>query len=153
MGLGINLHQLVNPIISQYNPNVSATLYRSTGQANVKGELKATYAEGVPVECQIQSEGTETLAHANLVGMEEVSRRCYLFSKASAADRVASIVRPISRNGDFLLMSPGEEWYSGQWFLVTAVIEDFSRAGGTGWINVRITLQVTPPDPTISPAP
>ncbi len=147
--MAMNLHALVNPIIQALHPNISATLYRSTGQTNVRGEIKATYSEGVPVECQVQSEGTETLAHANLVGMEEVSRRCYLFSKASAADRVASIVRPISRNGDFLLMAPGEEWYSGQWFLVTAVIEDFSKAGGTGWMNVRITLQVIPPDLSI----
>ncbi len=141
-----NLHSIVNPIIQTLHPNVSAALYRSTGQTNVKGEIKATYAEGVPVECQIQSESAETLAHANLVGSEEVSRRFYLFSSQTNTDRVASIVRPIARNGDFIHIGDTGGWYANSWWLCTAIVEDFTRAGSLGWSCVRCTLQVTPPD-------
>lgn len=142
---GINLHAVVNPIITTLHPNHAATLYRSTGQSNVKGVIKATYAEGEAISVQIQSESAETLAHANYVGQEEVSRRIYLFSTPGMADRVASIVRPIARNGDFLQIDASDPWYSGQWYLIHAIIEDFTVAG-SGWSNVRATLQVKGPD-------
>lgn len=142
---GINLHAIVNPVIATLHPNHSATLYRSTGQKNVKGVMQATYAEGESISCQIQSESAETLAHVNMVGQEEVSRRIYLFSTPGMSDRVASIVRPIARNGDFLQIDTADPWYGGQWYLVHAIIEDFTVAG-SGWSNVRATLQVKGPD-------
>lgn len=141
-----NLHSIVNPIIQTLHPNVSATLYRSTGQANVKGEIIATYGPGESIEVQAQTESAETLAHANLVNQEEVSRRFYLFSSQTNTDRVASIVRPIARNGDFIHIGDTGGWYANSWWLCNAIVEDFTRAGNVGWSCVRCTLQVIPPN-------
>lgn len=138
-----NLHAIVNPIISILHPNSRITLYRSIGQVTTNGETKATYAAGISLEAQIQSESTEALNHANMVNLEEITRRVYLPSQAGASDRVSGIVRPVSRNGDLFQVDAGDAWYPGQWFLILGPIEDFSHAG---WQCFRATMQVTPPD-------
>lgn len=138
MSFGINLHALVRPAINALHPNAKGTLYRSTGQVTLSGGMiKATYAEGIAVTVQVQSEGPTTLFHADKVGQEETSRKMYLFSDAEPKNRVAGIVRELARNGDMLQLEDGA------WWLVTAVIEDFIRSG---WCSVRATLQVNPPD-------
>jgi hypothetical protein len=134
----INLHAIVRKPISAAHPEVPAVLYRSTGQTvGPDGEIKAAYAAGIPVSVQMQSESPTVLAHVDRVGQEEVSRKFYLFSEADPAKRVAGIVRPLSRNGDMLFLEDGA------WWLIDAVIEDFSRSG---WVSVRATLQVREPD-------
>lgn len=143
MALGINLHGIVNPIISTLHPNVSATLYRSTGQRNIKGKIVQTYAEGEGIQAQIQSEGPTVLNHANKVGQEEVTRKLYLFSDDSMAGRVAGVVRAEARNGDMINIDSDESWYAGTWWLVLGPVEDFSRAG---WQSVRATMQTIEPD-------
>jgi hypothetical protein len=143
MAFGINLHAVVNPIISRLHPNARATLYRSTGQVNVKGVIGQSYAKGEAIEVQIQSEGPTTLNHINRVGQEEVTRKLYLFSPPDMAGRVAGLVRPETRNGDMIQISETEEWYAGQWFLVLGPIEDFTKAG---WECVRAAMQVKAPD-------
>ncbi|MDL2315507.1 hypothetical protein LJC59_00290 [Desulfovibrio sp. OttesenSCG-928-A18] len=86
---------------------------------------------------QIQSEGATALYHADRVGMEEITRKLYLFSASGLRERVAGIVRPMSRGGDMLQLEDGT------WWLVDAVIEDFTRSG---WASVRATLQVRAAD-------
>ncbi|MDR2947121.1 MAG: hypothetical protein LBV79_10295 [Candidatus Adiutrix sp.] len=139
----LNLHSIVNPLISRLHPNVAATLYRSTGQKNVKGTISQTYAVGEAITVQAQSEGPTTLNMVNKVGQEEVTRKLYLFSDDSMTGRVAGIVRPETRNGDFIQIGPDERWYAGTWWLVLGPVEDFSRAG---WQCVRATMQVKGPD-------
>ena len=137
MTLGINLHGIVNPIIAMLHPNIPATLYRSTGQKNVRGTVKPTYAEGELIQVQVQSEGPTTLAHVNKVGQEEVTRKMYLFSDHGLTSRVAGIVRPETRGGDMLRLDDET------WWLVLGPVEDFTRAG---WECVRATMQVKGPD-------
>lgn len=155
----LNLHAIVTPAIRSLHPEVTATLYRSTGQTTgAGGGVKSVYAPGVDVSAQMQPEGGSALFHSGRVGMEEVSRTLYLFSPPEPAVRVAGIVRPLSRNGDMLQLKeggllgdaggeapPAKE--SETWWLVEAVLEDFSRSG---WVSVRATLQVNPPDFTYS---
>lgn len=135
---GINLHNTVRQAVNALHPDIDATLYRSTGQVVDKGgSVKSVYAEGVSVKVQMQSEGPTTLDHTDRVGMEEVSRKLYLFSNPALDERVAGIVRPLSRNGDMLGLDDGT------WWLVDNIIEDFTRSG---WASVRASLQVIPPD-------
>ncbi len=143
---GINLHTIANAAISVLHPNCKVTLYKSTGQKNVRGEIKATYAPGISLEAQIQPEGAQTLYHANMVGQEEVTRRVYLHSPAGASDRVAGIVRPVSRNGDFFQVDESDPWYPGQWFLILGPSEDYTKAG---WECMRATMQTIPPEITV----
>jgi hypothetical protein len=135
---GLNLHALTRGAISALHPDTPATLYRSTGQVTEEdGGVKSVYAPGMAINAQVQSEGPTVLAHADRVGMENVSRKLYLFTAPGLADKVAGIVRPLARGGDMLRLEDGS------WWLVDAVIEDFSRSG---WGCVRATLQVNPPD-------
>ncbi len=138
----MNLHAIVNPVIAQLHPNVGGTLYRSTGQVNVMGDIKQTYAPGESIQIQFQSEGPTVLNHVNKIGQEEVTRKLYLFSSDTMANRVAGIVRPETRNGDMIQIDAGAGWYAGTWWLVLGPVEDFSHAG---WQCVRATMQVIPP--------
>ena len=148
---GLNLHALVRPVINALHPEVTATLYRSMGQkTGADGMIRSAYAPGVTVNAQMQSEGASALYHTDHVGMEEVVRKFYLFSPPELDLRVAGIVRPLSRGGDvFELEAPlGAGPTLTTWWLVDAVLEDFTRTGGgrqPGWVSVRATLQVTPP--------
>ncbi|MDR1921101.1 MAG: hypothetical protein LBS31_05070 [Candidatus Adiutrix sp.] len=136
----MNLHAIANGLISAVHPNETVTLYRATGQMNVRGEIKAVYAAGEAVKAQIQSEGDDALAHsdavASRVGQNETNRRFYLLA-ANQADKPAGLVRPLARSGD-LLQRQDETWW-----LITALTEDFSAAG---WVAVRATLQVKAPE-------
>jgi len=175
MTLGLNLHSLVRGAINSVHPEVKATLYRAAGQVNGPGgEIKPIYAPGEAITVQVQSEGPSVLAQVDRVGQEEVSRKFYLFSEPGPSRRVAGIVRPLSRGGDMILLGPeapdpqvadqssGSATEPGAdttpagpgpgvtpgWWLVEAVIEDFSLSG---WASVRATLQVKAPDFSYSP--
>lgn len=134
---GLNLHGLVRGAVAAAHPDETATLYRSTGQKNVKGRIRAVYAEGESIGIQIQSEKDEALYHADCTGRNAVIRKAWLFSADSSATRPAGIVRPLARTGDMLQRADGA------WWLVVAPLEDFSSVG---WVCVRIVLQVRPPD-------
>ena len=138
MSLGINLHGVVRSAITALHPDITATLYQSTGQTTgPNGSVKSIYAPGVPIKAQMQSEGATTLYHADRVGMEEVNRKFYLFSTPELDKRIAGIVRPLSRGGDVFQLEDQT------WWLVDAILEDFTHAG---WASVRATLQVIAPD-------
>ena len=143
----INLHGMVRGAINSLHPEAGATLYQSVGQAaDAGGQAKSVYAPGVAVAVQMQSESPTALFHADRVGMEEVSRKFYLFSAQEPERRVAGIFRPLSRGGDMFQLDDGPPG-QGTWWLVDAVIEDFTRSG---WVCVRATMQVRPPDFTYS---
>ena len=139
MAQGINLHNIANSVISGIHPNRDeATLYQSIGQTySPSGEVKAVYAEGVTVYAQFQSESPTTLFHADKVGQENISRKVYINSPPDFAHRIASLARPLSRNGDFIKLKDDTYW------LIDSVIEDFSLSG---WVCVRATLQTVAPD-------
>ncbi len=149
MAAGINLHQIVRSAITTLHPDVAATLYQSTGQAaTTGGQIKATYAPGRPIIVQAQSINPSELYHVDKVGQESASRKFWLNSPSSAAEITTGIVRPLGRNGDLFQIDAGAEWFAGLWWLVDALIEDFSLSG---WVSVNATLQVNPPDLSLVP--
>ena len=134
----MNLHGIVRQAVNNLHPEVSASLYQAAGQETGDGgKIGAKYAQGIRITAQMQSEGPTALYQADRVGMEEVNRKFYLYSGSAINERVAGIVRPLSRGGDILRLEDGT------WWLVNAVIEDFTRSG---WVCIRATMQVNPPD-------
>ena len=132
----MNLHAVVRPVIPVVHPDESVTWYRSTGQqASGYGLVTRSYAEGVPLVAQVQSDGDAALYYANRAGENSIVRKFYLMADASTPP--ASIVRPEARSGDFLRRRDGRFWY------VDAVTEDFSA--NANWVCVRGVLQDTIP--------
>lgn len=140
--MALNLHAVVNNAIGRIHPHIQATLYQSLGQENRKGVIIPKYAKGIAIEAQMQSESASTLFHTNRIGQEEETRKLYLYSDASMQTKVAGIVRPLSRNGDIIYIPDTNGSFDNTWWLVIAVIEDFTRSG---WASVRATLQVKAP--------
>ncbi len=132
----MNLHAIVRSVIPAVHPDESVTWYRSTGQQESGyGLVTRSYAAGVQLVAQVQSEGDAGLYYANRAGENSIIRKFYLM--ADPATPPASIVRPESRSGDFLRRRDGRFWY------VDAVLEDFSA--NAGWCCVRATIQETIP--------
>lgn len=138
MAASVNLHRLARPAVNAVHPEVTATLFRSVGRITLPdGRAKSRYAPGEAVTVQMQSEGATALYHAGRVGMEESSRKFYLFSLPGLERRVSGLVRPLARGGDMF------ELAGNSWWLVEAVLEDFTSSG---WVCLRAVLQVIPPD-------
>jgi hypothetical protein len=134
----MNLHGIVRGAVSALHPDISATLYRSTGRITIDdGSVQSVHAPGVPITAQKQSAEPETLFHRDMVSDTEITDKFYLFADHDPAKKVSGIYRPLSRGGDMLQLEDGT------WWLVNEVLEDFSLSG---WVSVLATLQVIPPD-------
>lgn len=134
---GLNLHKVVRGAITAVHPDITVELLRSLGQEiDDSGFSRPQYAPLASVKAQVQSEGDVALFHSDHVGMNSVVRKIYLFAPSDMALQAASIVRPLSRTGDYIRM-PDKTWW-----LVIAVVENFS---GVNWVCVRAQLQVEPP--------
>lgn len=135
--MSVNLHAIVRGPINFLHADIEGTLYQSVGQSvRGDGSILPAYAEGRSVMIQKQSEKSIDLIHQALLGTVEDTRRFYLFSKDAPMDKVYGEYRPLARGGDMFLVE-------GAWWLVTSVLEDFTRAG---WVNVRATVQIVPPN-------
>ena len=132
----MNLHAIVRSAIPIVHPDEAVTWYRSTGQtATDWGQVVRSYADGVQLVAQVQSEGDAALYYANRAGENSIVRKFYLMADPATAP--ASLVRPEARGGDFLRRRDGRFWY------VDAVEEDFSA--NASWACVRGVLQDTIP--------
>ena len=104
---------------------------------NEDGKPVPTFERLSDVRAQIQSENDAALFHADMAGANTITRKIYLYSPKGAALQPASLFRPLSRSGDYIVQEDGTVW------MVNAVIENFA---GVGWVSVRATLQVKPPE-------
>ena len=139
----INLHGLVRSAITALHPDEVVILRQSVGQTNARGRITPRYGPARTVSAQIQSLGQNELAHAEQVSATRIDRKAYLHAPNPALPP-QGIVRPFARNGD-MLQRP-----DGTWWLITAMIEDFTASG---WVCVGITQQVRGPDLSSSPEP
>ncbi|WP_297848788.1 hypothetical protein [uncultured Desulfovibrio sp.] len=138
----INLHAAVRSAITGLHPDEAVALRQSVGQQNVRGRITPVYAPEQTVQAQIQSLGQNDLAQAEQTSNTRVDRKAYLYAPNPALPP-QGIVRPLARNGDMLRRADGT------WWLVTAMIEDFTASG---WVCVGITQQVDGPDLSASDA-
>lgn len=132
---GINLHAVVRNAINTINPDEIITLYRAAGQVNIDGLVTAKYEPGVEMAAQWQPNDEKALTHTEKLSTTRDSEQIFLYSDAE--NPVVGLSRlPIARSGD--MIQRGKQWY-----LVTSILEDWSRVS---WINVEVTLQTKPPD-------
>lgn len=132
----VNLHAVVRTAITALHPDETVILRQSVGQTNVRGRITPVYGPAQTVQAQIQSLGPNDLAQTEQTSTTRVDRKAYLYAP-DASLPPQGIVRPLSRNGDMLQRADGT------WWLVTAMIEDFTASG---WVCVGITQQVDGPD-------
>lgn len=128
----MNLHAMVRGAIPALHPDESVTLRQSVGQKNVRGRIVPVYAPGQTVAAQIQSLGSDDLQHTEAVNLTQRDRKAYLYAP-DAAMPPTGIVRPLARNGDMMQRADGS------WWLVTAMLEDFTASG---WVCVGIVQQL-----------
>lgn len=132
----MNLHGIVRKAITGVHPDESALLYRSKGETNIKGKVKAQYEEPETVRGNFQAVNSLALQQLERVSVTGCTVQAYFYSETS--HRIAGISRiPITRTGDYVKRSDGT------WWLVNAVIEDWSA---DGWIKVGLARQVTAPE-------
>lgn len=130
----INLHQVVRGAITALHPDESVSLVQSVGQANIAGRIVPQYAAPLTLLAQIQSMGSDELAHLEKTDSTKIYRKAWLNEPAERP--VAGIIRELARNGDFI------QRQDGSWWLITAVMDDFSRSG---WVSVAITRELNGP--------
>lgn len=111
---------------------------RCIGQENTGGKMRPVYAEGVTLQAQTRTASDAALNHADMVGMNDITRQFYINN--SATGNVNGLARQEGKGEDMLL-------YRGQWWKVVAVVEDFTVMG---WVQVRAVMQTVPPDFSIS---
>ncbi len=137
----MNLHAIVRGAIPALHPDETVTLRQSVGQRNIRGRIVPVYAPAQTVTAQIQSLGSDDLRHAEAVNLTQRDRKAYLFAPAPTTPP-AGIIRPLSRNGDMIQRDDGS------WWLVTAMLEDFTASG---WVCVGMVQQLEGPDLSASP--
>jgi hypothetical protein len=130
----MNLHAIARRAVSSVNAEETVTLYRNIGHTSEDGVLTPEWAPPETVSAQVQTEKEDALQWANETGSVVVTRKFYLFG--TPLDRAEGIDRPRGKGGDVLKRTDGT------WWLITAVLEDFS---GSGWTSVRGTLQTGAP--------
>lgn len=135
--MSLNLHSIVRSAINVNYQDQQFDIYRSLGQKNINSIVQAFYAPAEVVLGNFQSEGDSALDHADLAGQNTIIRKLYLYATDDRKTRPWSIYRPLARSGDFIVDKHGGYW------LITAVLEDFSDAG---WVCVRCTFQEENPE-------
>lgn len=138
--MSMNLHDIVRGAITINLEDQSFTLLRSTASGVVNGVRVAKYVKVEDLKGNFQSEGDAALNFSNNAAQNTIIRRLYLYATSDRSTRAWTIYRPLARAGDYVLNDKGEYWQ------VSAVIEDFSDAG---WECLRVTFQQTDPKLTI----
>lgn len=133
----INLHKIVRGAITSVHADETVLLYKSAGQQNIAGAVEPVYNESETLAAQIQSESDDALYYSGNAGENEITRRFYLYAD-SLIGRPAGIIRTLARGGDLIYRQEESTWW-----LITAVIDDFSRVG---WVCVRANMQIKPAD-------
>ena len=131
----LNLHAIVRRPITMLHPDETVVWYRSTGQMNVLGRIKPSYAEGIVLQAQIQTLSPDELQQREDASKTEIHVKAYLMAQESAPP--AGIIRIEARNGDFIRRADGT------WWLITSVLEEFAKSG---WESVGLVQQIKDPD-------
>lgn len=131
---GINLHAVVRSAITAVNPDEQVTLYQSAGQRHLGGIVTPLFFSPATVMVQFQPNEANRLRQLEAMSVTEHTEQIFLYSDNNRP--IEGIARvPILRTGDYIERRQGEYWK------VTAVIEDWS---GVGWTNCEVALQVAP---------
>lgn len=139
-----SLFPLVASAIARVNAPERVRLYRSAGAHSQRGELEPLYEPPVEVRAWIQPlSGDMAIPEADWTRISE-TRKAWLLLPAPA---VRSIQRDEGRGGDLI------QRVDGSWWLVDAVLEDFTEPGAEGWVSVRLVRQARGTGPDCPPEP
>ncbi len=130
----MNLHGLVRAAITTVNPDIDATLIKSTGYTVLNYVQTPTYSVA-PVRIQVQGVKPSTLQHMDALNIQGVLRQVHMYGNT------AGVVRPDGTGGD-LLNFPQAAGGDVQSWKVVAVLETFPD-----WCSLVVQLQtklVTP---------
>lgn len=124
----MNLHSMVRGAITTVNPDISATLIRSTGYAKVNFEQVPTYSSE-PVTIQVQGVKPSTLLHMDNLNIQGVLRQVHMYGNTSG------VIRVDSKGGDILNFPQATGGQNYSWKVV-AVLETFPD-----WCSLIVQLQ------------
>jgi hypothetical protein len=130
----VNLNALARGPLAVVHKAEEVELVRCVGQDAEGGRVVPRYAAPVKVIARVQSEKEDAQQIVN-ESLVTVSTRKFYFD-GGPDDYPRGIDRPGGTGGDMIRTKDGS------WWLVTAVLEDFS---GAGWVSVRGTRQTEGP--------
>lgn len=137
----MNLRQMANPATAAINPNIAATLRRSTGYTtSADGRQVPSYAADAPVTVQVQALTQKELQHLDKLNISNGQASVYADTQLSSVDR------PAQSGGDIIVFGTDAKTPAalrGQTWLVVALLEGWV---GSGWCKAAITSQMTDPE-------
>lgn len=123
----MNLRGIVNGYVQPVNSDVTGDVYASTGAArNADYSTTPGFVKTAGVALQVQALSGSDLRHLEGLNQQVIGRAVYINGVLEGVDR------PGAKGGDVLN-------FSGQWWLVTTVLEPWTDA--SGWTKVAVTLQ------------
>lgn len=134
----MNLHDLVRGSITAVAGDLPASLYVMSGdqRRGERGEMLPIFNAPLKVRAQWQSLKADEIILSDGVSSASTVRKVYLYATSDAAGRPWAMWRPNGRSGDLLKDDQGNYW------LIDAVLEDFSHEG---WVCVQAVLQTVAP--------
>lgn len=133
----INVRALANRSVQRVNPNVAATLRRSTGYTTGdSGKRAPSYAPDEPIIVQVQSLTQSELEHLNNLNISNGQASVFVNTQLSSVDR------PSQSGGDLIVFDTDPRIPAslrGQTWLVVALLEGWATAG---WCKAAITSQM-----------
>ena len=137
----MNLRGLANNLTSNINPNIVATLRRSTGYTlSDSGRQVPSYAADEPITLQVQALTQKELQHLDRLNISNGQASVYANTQLSSVDR------PSNSGGDIIVFGNDAKTPAslrGQTWLVVALLEGWV---GSGWCKVAITSQMQDPE-------
>lgn len=134
----INLRGIANSVTAAVNPNLAATLRRSTGYTpSASGRQVPSYAADEPIVVQVQALTQKELEHLDRLNISNGQASLYANTQLSSVDRSSQ------SGGDIIVFGSDDATppqVRGQTWLVVAQLEGWI---GSGWCKVAITSQMS----------
>jgi hypothetical protein len=132
----MNLRSIANRATQRINPNIAATLRRSTGYTtDANYNQVPAYAESA-ITVQVQALTQSETEHLDKLNISNGQASVYANAQLSSVDR------PSQSGGDLILFGTDTatpEALRGQTWLVVALLEGWA---GSGWCKAAITSQM-----------
>lgn len=132
----MNLHGIVRGAITTVNPDVLCPYYKSSGYSvdSTFAQVPA-YTVVNPVPCQIQAMNARDLRHQDLLNIEGIKRKVWMYGNTQG------VVRADAKGGDILAFAqvPGG---TVQYWKVVVVFETWPD-----WCSVGVVLQLNTSPP------
>lgn len=133
----MNLRGIANRATSRVNPNLPASLRRSTGYTTAPtGKRSSGYADPLAITVQAQALTKDDIKHLDALNLSDCEMAIY------ASTQLHAIERTTGKGGDLLDFGAGApipaDLQNSTW-LVSAVLEGWVTAG---WSRVAVTRQM-----------